>query len=216
MKGTTKVTSEGRRTLFPTAMAYFATLPDGWASFPSCLARTALLGGLRGRGALDDLGALPSELQPLVAHLATETEWLPEVVHVATLLAIRDARFSDSAHADDDFLAWMAQLNRDLLGGPMLADELGASGPDALVPRLPELWQLFHRGTPSALREHATGRVQLAFTHPRQLFPPLALETHRRTLALSLAKAGAVAPHVLLRTEAGGDTVTTVFEATWQ
>ena len=216
MKVATKRPRGPERGAFPTTAAYFAALPDGWESFPSCLARAALLGTLRSRGALDALDTLPPPLQPLVGRLATDEDWLPEVVHVGALLAVRDARFSDSRRADDDFLAWMAQLNRDLLAGPMIADALGAAGPTGLVPRFPELWQIFHRGTPATLVDCSPEHARFAVAHPRQLFPALAIETHRRTLAMAFAKAGAVAPHVATRTDVAGDEATTMFEATWR
>lgn len=206
----------GGKERYPTAAAYFDALPAGWASFPECRARAALLGGLRARGALDALDALPERLRPLLAHVAEAGDWLPEVVHVGTLLAVRDARFGGRAHADDEFLEWMAQLNRDLLGAPPLAGELSTESPADLVPHLPEIWSMFHAGTPMTVLSRSATAATAALAHPRLLLPALSLESHRRTLALSLAKAGAVAPAVTMRTEIAGDDARTIYAATWR
>jgi hypothetical protein len=198
---------------FATVEAYFDDLPDGWASFPRCVARASLLGGLRARGALDALEGLPARLRPLLSHLTAEAEWLPEVVHVAALLAIRDAPFGP--RDDDAFLAWMGQLNRELLGGPELGGVIAIVTAAELVPRLPAMWELYHAGTPLMVDEHSATHARLVLAHPRRLFPPLSLESHRRTFALLLAKAGAQ-PSVTMRTAVSGEDARTLFEARWR
>jgi len=201
---------------YPTVTAYFDALPAGWASFPHCRARAMLLGGLRGRGALDALDALPARLRPILEHLAAATDFVPEVVHVGTLLAVRDARFGGRAHADDEFLEWMAQLNRELLGALPQAGALSAASPVDLLPHLPTIWSNFHEGTPITLLARSASAMSVAIAHPRLLYPHLALEWHRRTLALTLAKADAVAPAITMRTEVDGDDARTIYDATWR
>lgn len=202
---------------YPTVSAYFEALPDGWASFPSCTARASLLQLPRGRGALDALEGMPERLLPrvLLDHHAAGAEWLPEVVHLASLLAVRDARFGDTPRPDEDFLAWLAQLNRDLLGGAAQADVLAVATPAELLPGLPALWERFHRGSPMTVLAHSATHASITLTHPAHLFHPLSLESHRRTLALSLTKGGAAQPHIELRTELSGAEARSVFEARW-
>jgi hypothetical protein len=196
---------------------YFEGLPVGWASFPGCVARASLLGTLRGRGALDALEALPERLQPrvLLDHLAATSEWLPEVVHVATLLAVRDVRFAGGPRGDEDFQAWLAQLNRDLLDQPENSGAMTVASSVDYIPRLAEVWTMFHVGTPAVASVHSLHRATLTLTHPTALFPVLALESRRRAFALALAKQGAAQPSVAAVTEVSGDEARTMFDATW-
>lgn len=200
---------------YPSASAYFDTLPDGWASFPRCLARGSLVAGLRARGALDALDALPPPLRPLLEPSWAEAAWIPEVVHVATMLAVRDARFGNGSRADEQFLDWVAQLNRDLLGGSKHVESPIGVTPAVFVSRIPSLWEAYHAGTPMSVSKQNEAEVEVALAHPRHLFARLSLESHRRMLALSLAKANAVQPQVVLRTEPSGDGERTVFTAAW-
>ena len=123
---------------FATVSRYFEGLPDGWASFPTCVTRASLLGTLADRGALDALEALPERLGPrvLLDHLAATAEWLPEVVHVATLLAVRDVRFAAGPRGDEDFQRWLAQLNRELLDQPENSGAMQVASSSEYVPRL--------------------------------------------------------------------------------
>jgi hypothetical protein len=63
--------------------------------------------------------------------------------------------------------------------------------------------------------ERSATHARLVVAHPRRLFPALSLESHRRTFALSLAKAGAQ-PSVTMRTAVSGEDARTVFEARWR
>lgn len=204
-------------TPFATVGRYFEALPDGWASFPGCVARASLLGALRDRGALDALEALPERLLPrvLLGHLAATGEWLPEVVHVATLLAVRDVRFDAGHRGDEEFQAWLAQLNRDLLDQPANSGAMQVSSSTEFVPRLAAVWTTFHVGTPAVVVGHSATRASLTITHQATLFPALAIEARRRAFALALAKQGAVQPTVSALTEVTGAEAQTVFDATW-
>lgn len=202
---------------FATVSRYFETLPDGWASFPGCVARGSLLGALRKRGVLDALDALPEYLCPrvLLDHLAVSSEWLPEVVHVATLLAIRDARFTAGPRGDQDFQGWLTQLNRDLLDQPENHDAMIVGSSAEYVPRLAAVWRRFHLGTPAMVVTRSAHHAVLTVAHPTSLFPALAIESRRRAFALTLAKQGAVQPSVVAVTEVRGREARTVFDATW-
>jgi hypothetical protein len=210
-----KTTESGRP--FATVGRYFETLPHGWASFPGCVARASLLGGLRDRGALDALEALPEQLLPrvLLDHLAATAEWLPEVVHVATLLAVRDARFGAGPRGDEEFQAWLSQLNRDLLDQPENSGAMEVTSSVELVPRLAAVWTTLHVGSPAVVARYSPNHASLTLTYPAALFPELAIESRRRAFALALAKQGAVQPMVAALTEVTGADAQTVFDATW-
>jgi hypothetical protein len=205
-----------RPELCPTATAYFDALPHGWASFPDCVARASLLESLGARGALDALDdSLPTRLQPLRAHLATGSEWLPEVVHVAALLSVRDVRFGRAPGADDEFLDWMAQLNRELLASPDQAGARRAACPADLVPQLPALWATFHQGTTTTTTTTDDSHARVVLAHPRRLFHALSLESHRRAVVQMLARAGAAQLIAEARTELSGEQAETVLELSW-
>lgn len=204
-------------TPFVTVERYFADLPSGWASFPSCVARASLLGSLRERGALDALEALPERLLPrvLLDHLAAPSEWLPEVVHMATLLAVRDARFPAGPAGDEQFHGWLSQLNRDLLDQPEYSGAMRVADALEYLPRLAAVWSMFHAGTPAVVTPHSPNRASLSVSHPAALFPPLAIESRRRAFALALAKQGAAQPSIVVSTELDGLDARTVFDASW-
>ena len=218
MASSEKLSDSGRVvTPFATVGRYFDALPDGWDSFPSSVARASLLGTLRDRGALDALEALPERVQPrfLLDHLSTTSEWLPEVVHVATLLAVRDVRFGAGHRGDEDFQRWLAQLNRDLLDRPENSDAMKVASPTEYLPRLAAVWTMFHVGTPAVVVTHSTNRASLILSHPASLFPAIALESRRRAFALALAKQGAAQPNVVVNTAVSGPEAKTSFDATW-
>lgn len=206
-----------REETFPTVSSYLEGLPHGWASFPRCVARASLLGVLRERGALDVLEGLPERLdgRTLLSYFTTDAEWLPEVVHVATLLAVRDGTFAGYPRADEDFHRWVSQLNRDLLGGAGYFPSLAVSRPQELLRGLPALWETAHIGTPMTVRVDSATSASITIAHPAPLLHPLALESRRRTLALVLAKVGMVQPVVQMRTIVSGVDAETIFDATW-
>ncbi len=198
----------------PTATDYFDALPDGWASFPACTVRSQFVASLQERGVITR-DALPARLHRILDVAATETDWLPEVVHVTAMLAVRDARFGHGPDADGAFLSWLTQLNRDLFSSPHFAAVLSANTPDELVARLPEIWTTFRRGTSLTVAEIKSGGGACVLSHPLALFAPLSLESHRRAVAILLVKAGAVQPTVKTRTEPLGDLARTHLTINW-
>lgn len=218
MASSEKLSDSGRVGLpFATVERYFETLPEGWASFPQFVARASLLATLRDRGALDALEALPEQLQPraLLDSLSATSEWLPEVVHMATLLAVRDARFAAGPRGDEDFQRWLAQLNRDLLDQPENSGAMVVTSSAEYIPRLAAVWAMFHVGTPAVVATHSPNRASITIRHPASLFPAIALESRRRAFALALAKQGAAQPSVVVHTAVAGEEAQTDFDATW-
>lgn len=188
---------------YGTALAYFDGLPDGWASFPGCVANASLLMTERSQAAMNGvLDDLPGPLRVLPDYFSRRVRWLPEVVHVATSLAIRDVRFHDD---DEGFLAWLEKMNRELLSGDDMARAFHATRPADLVQRVPALWEEFHNGCPLALFDEGPTHASFALAHPEPLFHRLSLESHRRTLAILLAKSNAAKLEVTVTTRPVGD-----------
>lgn len=200
---------------YPTALAYFEQLPDGWASFPGCVANASLLMTARSRAAMNGVFEnLPGPLRVLPDFFARRVRWLPEVVHVATSLAIHDFRFRDD---DEGFLAWLEKMNRELLSGDDMSRAFHAPSPADLVARVPVLWEEFHNGCPLQLFEEGPTHASFALLHPAALFHRLSLESHRRTLAIALAKANAAQLEVTVTTHpASADLARTELRCHWQ
>jgi hypothetical protein len=168
----------------PSVDAYLEGLPDGWRSYPECRADASLLGRLRASGSLDGLEALP---EALVSYRGTEPGWIPEIAHVAMLLAVRDQRFT-GAGGEDAFVAWLHRLNADLL------PDRSQIGPMAAVHEFPQIWSSLHTGTHLEVLESGPGRALLAASHPEPIFPPLAMRWRRDAVVGYLVRAGAVQP----------------------
>jgi hypothetical protein len=165
--------------------AYIAGLPDGWLSYPSCEARAELLASLRPTGVLTDLESLPV-LGDHVRALPT-AGWIPEVVHVAILLALRDQRFT-GPNGEAAFIAWMDRLNRAVLPQTQLRDAAAA------ISDFPAVWSSLHRGTRIDVVELDSHRACLGMTSPEPLFPALARRWRRRVIETYLSRAGAAQP----------------------
>jgi len=198
----------------PTATQYFDALPDGWQSFPTCIVRAELLAGLRERGVIT-ADSLPKRLHRVLEADPKDSEWIPEVIHTTAMLAVRDARFGHGPAADTAFLSWMTQLNRDLFGSSRHAAALAFTTPEQCVGRLSDIWSTFRRGSSVVVESSESGAATCVLTHPRALFAPVCIESHRRAVAILLVKAGAVQPNVGLRTEEDGDMARTILSITW-
>jgi hypothetical protein len=197
---------------YPSVARYLAALPDGWASYPSCKAHVTVVASLRERGAFDDLGGLP---EPLARVLAGEldSEWIPEVVHIGTLLLFRDARFG-GADGEEAFLAWMTDLRRQLMASDAHASAFAASEPAEVVAKLPQLWSRFHQGT--SWRVEAAGPpARVVHWSPRGVFVPLWAAWIRRIILIALAKGGAAQPEVTAEMTHEGAETRTVFTLRW-
>jgi hypothetical protein len=200
----------------PNATAYFAELPNGWASFPTCVARASMLRGLRDRGSLDILESLPLQLRPILDHLRGDAEWLPEIVHVATIVAVRDMRFGEGSRGDAAFFEWLAKVNRELFESPPYVAAVSVLEAADLVPRLPTIWESLHVGVPVTVAMHSPARASAVLAYPRRLFSSLSLESFRRTIAVLLAKTSAAQVHVDVVRQVTGDAARAEFEMTWR
>jgi hypothetical protein len=175
--------------------AYRRGLPEGWGSYPECRASASLLGSLAKTGALEGLEDLPEELVPYLT--PRDEAWIPEVAHVAILLALRDQRFGGN-DGEEAFLAWLNKLN-----GALLPDRSDI-GPQAAVREFPAIWSSLHRGTELRVIEARLHEALLACVYPEPLFPAIANRWRRDAIAAYLVKAGAAQPRsVELGREAG-------------
>ncbi len=203
---------------YVTLTSYYERLPNGWASFPESQVQGWLAARLRERSALEAIDGMPARLNPelLAGHLASASasEWIPEIAHVALLLAIRDASYAPTDRGRDDFLEWMTQLNRELFARPAISATIMVSTAN-VVAQVPVVWEMFHRGTPMVTISQAETAATVALDHPVGLFHALSVETQRRAFALALAQGGAVRATVNARTEITGTMARTLFEATW-
>lgn len=206
----TESESERRREreALPRMAAYLAALPAGVRSFPDCQADAALLRGLVAAGAVEGL-ALGGDLRRVVGRAASGAEgWVPEVAHVAVLLALRDARFAGPG-GDEALVRWLAEASRPLVAaGP----EGGRAARDAAaaVRDVPEVWARHHRGTPIEVLEVGARRAHLLHHHPDAIFPRLAHEWRRRVVLSMLARAGAARPVVTASARPGVGTAITL------
>jgi hypothetical protein len=201
--------------VLPTVESYRASLPQGWASFPACVARTSLVAGLRDRDAFEGIAGMPDELARAIERAGHEGEWHPEVLHVASLLAVRDAHFPSGPGGEAKFLAWMEQLNRELMSVPGHAGAFAVTTIDELVRRFPSIWNDIHQGTTFQVDALEPTSAVLTLTFPRPLLLPLSLESTRRALAAGLAKAGAAQPVVALVIEDDGPLSRARFCGSW-
>lgn len=196
---------------FPATLAYLASLPTGWASFPACRANGALLAQQR-QGLDGILEDVPPELWPLRDVLAADGGWIPEVFHVGLVLAIRDARFT----SDEACLAWLGKVNREVLDRPEVTALFGTMRPGDVLRGVPRLWELFHDGCPARVEVVGESAARITVDHPAGLYPPFALASHRQTLAIALTKAGAAKLEVKVRTVPHGAGERTELACAWR
>jgi len=202
---------------YRTALGYYQQLPEGWASFPNCVANASLLAAQRARGGIDGLvDDAPPPLRKLAEYMTPTARWIPEVVHVAVVLALRDSRFGPGPEEDEAFLGWLAKVNREILDAPGIAASVAAIGPTAVLPYLPVLWNEFHVGCTLSVEHAEDTRALLVVDHPTAIFHRLSIETHRRTLAVALAKAGAAQLEIDVRTIANGALARTELDCRWR
>lgn len=178
--------------------AYLAALPDGARSFPDCEASAELLLGLASRGVLDELD-LPADIRRWLA-VGGERGWLPEVVHVAVLLALRDVRFG-GASGDHALIQWIEGMSRPLV--VRAAPPERPRGVAAALSEAPAVLGRFHRGTVLSVERIGPRDADVLYRHPDGIFPPVVLEWRRRVLLAMLAGAGAPTPTATLEAQPG-------------
>lgn len=176
----------------PSLTAYEAGLPDGWASFPHCQAKAALLRTLAADPTIDRAG-LPDVLREVLDEPPPVTAWVPETHVVGMLLAVHRGHGRAASHAV--FLEWMAERQRELLGGAAYAPMVRASTAEKLMKNIASAWERLHRGTELALRgeveQHGSEHsAALMLTAPPGLYPGISSLVHGIGFRVMLEAAG--------------------------
>jgi hypothetical protein len=182
----------------PCVGQYLASLPAGLGAYPACEASASLLGGLVVAGVLEGV-PLPAALSEIVAGASTGRDaWVPEVAHVATILAVRDARFG-GADGDEAVARWVTEISRPLA----VPGHATPRDPDAAVDDVPAVWARLHRGTTIEIASRDVRSARLVHRHPDGIFPSIVLEWRRRVLLAMLAASGAATPRADVTVRAG-------------
>lgn len=187
---------------------YLERLPDGWASFPECTAKSVLFSKLVVHARSE---WLPPELVQRLEHPMLPTTWAPEVEQVALMLAIYDHRVHSRAD-EARFHEEMVELNLELFRSPSYAPLVANAAPGRLIRMMSESWQLFHRGSTLTLRESHADRVWIDFRFPSLLFPEATVRTRMSSLRGALLAATAEGVQVDYSYESPGHVV---YEASW-
>jgi len=163
-----------RAVRLPHLERYLAELPDGWASFPDCVAKATLLQqtqALLPEG-LDD--AVPERIARRLAEEAPPTAWVPEVEHIAFVLAIADLR-EHAGRSRESLWAELSEENRKLMARREYRSLLQTGAPERMFRQLEQGWHRFHRGTEFACTEATVASARLELRFPPTLLPELAL-----------------------------------------
>ena len=176
----------------PSLAEYERALPDGWSSFPECQAKATLVRTLAADPSLRR-DELPAALREVLDDPPPVTAWVPEINVVGMLVAVHH----EHAHAGNTaaFLEWMAERNRELLGGAAYAPMLRATTGEKLVKNVAKAWERLHRGTELAVRgeverngtEHS---ASLMLTAPPGLYPGISSHIHGISFRVLLETAG--------------------------
>ena len=163
------------RERYPRVAAYLGALPEGIRSHPDCQAKAAIV-----RRILHDRplhatpeGALPERLLELIHAPPLESEWIPEVLLMATVLAVADERRLD----DEAFLGWVGPLNRELFHG-IYGLVMSVLTPEFAARNAGSYWKMFHRGSSLVPERAGDRRWSLRLVFPRALFSGLALRQY--------------------------------------
>ena len=162
----------------PSLADYERALPDGWSSFPQCEAKATLVRTLATDPSLRR-DELPAALREVLDDPPPVTAWVPEVHVVGMLVAVHHEHARAGSAAA--FLEWMAERNRELLGGAAYAPMLRASTSERLVKNIATAWERLHRGTELAMR----GEVERDGSEHTAARRPVSTRASRRTSTAS-------------------------------
>ncbi len=172
----------------PRLERYLASLPDGWASFPECMAKATLVHGALAMVPERVRSRLPAPLLARTAEPPLPTAWAPEVEMIAMVHAAVDLRGPGGEAALWDEIA---QANVALFQRREYQPLLRAGDPGRAIEHVSRSWHLFHRGTTFEALESAPGRAVLVHAYPPPLFPAVALRLRRASLEGVLLACGA-------------------------
>jgi hypothetical protein len=176
----------------PSLADYERALPDGWSSFPQCEAKATLVRTLATDPSLRR-DELPAALREVLDDPPPVTAWVPEVHVVGMLVAVHHEHARAGSAAA--FLEWMAERNRELLGGAAYAPMLRASTSERLVKNIATAWERLHRGTELAMRgeverDGSEHTAALMLDAPPGLYPSISSHIHGISFRVLLEAAG--------------------------
>ncbi|MGE0789106.1 MAG: hypothetical protein AB7S26_25765 [Sandaracinaceae bacterium] len=168
---------------FPRAAAYLARLPDGVRSYPACQVKASVLREVLSSRLLtdEDVRALPEPMARLVLDPPPVSTWMPEVIAVAVMNAIRDRAFPAGSGGLQKYRAWTYDRNRRLLAKPHYRALFLLLSPEWLLRGSERRWGMFRRGSSAQLTRIDAGDLQLRTSYPPYL--------HDETMAIGLAAA---------------------------
>jgi len=153
---------------------YLAELPDGWASFPDCVAKATMLQQTKKLlpAGFDDV--VPEPILRRLSEEAPPTAWAPEVEHIAFVLAIVDLR-AHAGRSPESMWTELAEENRKLMARREYRALLQTGAPERMFRQLEQGWHRFHRGTEFVCVEATPRSARLELRFPPALLPELAL-----------------------------------------
>jgi hypothetical protein len=153
---------------FPTLEQYSGLLPKGLDSYPTALAKGAIVRRLL----LDPvhslpLGAgLPRVLEDLIRKPPSASDWVPLVYLSALHAAAYDSVFARKGGLAA-FLSWSFERDLKLFNTPPYKSLLAVDGPERLLANHGARWAAFHRGSSLQVMEAVKGKVALRLSYPR-------------------------------------------------
>jgi hypothetical protein len=186
------------RARLPQTAAYFASLPNGLESFPSCRIRDIAV-----EPYANAFGSIASEpgLPPAVADLlrgSAKKSAYPEVVFQVAHLVVRDLAFA----SDAAYFEWQFQANVSVFDRPILRNLMRLVSPTLVVLGATKRWTAFHEGTDLTAGRIASAGARsetLAYVkYPARLFSRLFLVGLEQAFLAALLASRAKDPRVKL------------------
>lgn len=153
--------------------AYLAALPNGLASYPSCVAKATIVRSALAVEIVEPDPAWPREIVELVQAPPLPTAWIPEALSVATHFAVADA----SGFDEDGILDWSYRANRRLAESRVYRALTQLASPSLLLRGAGLSWTMIHRGVDITV-QHDENEATIRATHPAHLWSEF---VHRST-----------------------------------
>jgi hypothetical protein len=170
---------------FPRVAAYLAGLPQGAASYPECEMKASGYRDAIARRPIAAWDALAEPLAQLLASPAPMSAWIPEAQGMALALAIADHHHME----DQEFLRFIFDHNRELLGSPTYSYLMRADGAQAMLKHAQVRWKAMHRGVQLEASEVDAHCCRYALSFPLRLYDPLLLKAFAQTFRAGLVLA---------------------------
>jgi hypothetical protein len=182
----------------PRVERYLSAIPRGLDGFPECQAKGALVRNLLERQPLDEVTArLAPPLRRLAEDPPVGSEWIPEVLFSALLLAVADAR----GLTDVEVLSWSRERNRALFRSAAYRILMAVAAPAQLIRFAGARWANWHRGSTLEVEAIADDGVRCVLRHPPFLFDSTLHRVYAQAFLAALELAHAPNPSVHVATE---------------